>query len=77
MRIINYFWAIHLRYNKSVHLLSVVMLSGLQQLWDQTAPALLQQLSLQRHLRVLTHPLLMGGVQHRVQACLRDQLLVE
>lgn len=53
------------------------MLSGLQQLWDQTAPALLQQLPLQGHLRVLTHPLFMGAIQHWVQTCLRDQLLVE
>lgn len=53
------------------------MFSGLQQLWDQTAPALLQQLPLQRHLGVLTHPLLRGNIQHRVQTCLRDQLLME
>lgn len=52
--------------HQSVHLLSVVVLSGLQQLWDQTTPALLQQLPLQGHLRVLTHPLLVGGVQCRV-----------
>lgn len=53
------------------------MFSGLQQLWDQTAPALLQQLPLQGHLGVLMHPLLMGAIEHRVQTCLRDQLLVE
>ncbi|TNN63888.1 hypothetical protein EYF80_025882 [Liparis tanakae] len=56
-----------------------VMLSGLQQLWDQIAPALLQQIHLQGHLRVLMHPLLMGGIHHlvQVQTSLRDQFLVE
>jgi len=57
------------------------MLSGLQQLWDQIAPALLQQIHLQGHLRVLMHPLLMGGIHHQVQVqvqtSLRDQFLVE
>lgn len=52
------------------------MLAGLQQLRDQPAPALLQQLPLQGHLGVLTDTLLVGRVQDRVQACLRDQLLV-
>lgn len=59
------------------HLLSVIMLSGFQQLWDQAAPAVLQQLFLQRHLSILTHPLLVGGIKDWVQTCLRDQFLLE
>lgn len=61
----------------SAHLLSVVVLGGLQQLWHQTAPAILQQLPLQGHLGVLTQPLLMGWILNWVQTCLGDQLLME
>lgn len=48
------------------------MLSGLQQLWDQIAPTLLQQLPLQRHLGVLMHSLLVGRIGVHVQTSLRN-----
>lgn len=52
------------------------MFSGLQQLWDQTAPAPLQQLPLQGYLGVLTETLLMRAIKRRIQTCLRDELLM-
>lgn len=62
---------------RQTDLLPVVVLRGLEQLWNQAAPALLHQLLLQGHLGVLTLPFFMGRVLDWVRSGLEDQHLKE